>query len=288
MRILLEGSPPGGVSDLQKWCVAQIVAAGGDVRYVAVREDAPTGYKKRYRFVHAKFGIVDGRTAMVGTDNFNRDSMPMPSRSPVGGRRGVYLFTDAPPVIATLARIFSGDWAPDIFMDIRSYAAADPRFGGPPADFVLPEPSSYPVGKAPFGEAVSFTGLSRFVVMSAPENALRPDGGLHALLARTGPGDEIAVTQLYENKNWGSTTSNPIADPNPRLELLIDSARRGARVRLLLDNYFDDGEALRSNRATVAYVEAVAAAEEPRSLCASGQSDPWRHSCQSRAGTGGW
>ncbi len=52
-----------------------------------------------------------------------------------------------------------------------------------------------------------------------------------------------------------------MADPNPRLEALIDAARRGARVRLLLDSFFDDGDDLRSNRATVDYVRAIAAAE---------------------------
>ena len=92
-------------------------------------------------------------------------------------------------------------------------------------------------------------------------NALRPDTGLHALLARAGAGDEILLMQLYENRNWGDTTSNPIADPNPRLQALIDAARRGARVRVLLDSYFDDAQALRSNQATVDYLGLVAKAE---------------------------
>ncbi len=36
---------------------------------------------------------------------------------------------------------------------------------------------------------------------------------------------------------------------------------RGAHVRIVLDSYFDDAEALRSNRATVDYVRTVAEAE---------------------------
>jgi cardiolipin synthase A/B len=42
---------------------------------------------------------------------------------------------------------------------------------------------------------------------------------------------------------------------------LIAAARRGARVRLLLDRLYDDPKSLRSNRATVEYVNAIAAAE---------------------------
>jgi phosphatidylserine/phosphatidylglycerophosphate/cardiolipin synthase-like enzyme len=66
---------------------------------------------------------------------------------------------------------------------------------------------------------------------------------------------------MYEDKFWGESSSNPIADPNPRLEAVIAAARRGARVRLLLDSYFDDPEQLRSNQATVDYVRTIAAAE---------------------------
>lgn len=261
VRILLEGSPPGGISDLQKWCVAQVAAAGGDVRYLAVAAGAPNGYKKRYRFLHAKYGVVDGRLALVGSDNFNLDSMPAPAATPVGGRRGFYLVTDAAAVVAELQRLFAADWAPERFLDLRPYDPADPKYGGPPADFVLPAPPVYSVAEAPFATAVVAQGTGRFVVVSAPENALRPDAALFALLARTGPGDEILLMQLYENKHWGETTSNPVADPNPRLQALLAAARRGVRVHLLLDSFFDDAEALRSNQATVEYVQAVAAAE---------------------------
>ena len=61
-----------------------------------------------------------------------------------------------------------------------------------------------------------------------------------------------------EHKCWGDGDSNPIADPNPRLQLLIDAARRGAKVRVLLDSFFDEPEANRSNQATVEYLETVA------------------------------
>lgn len=64
-----------------------------------------------------------------------------------------------------------------------------------------------------------------------------------------------------EHKYWGYADSNPIADPNPRLEALIAAARRGAMVRVLLDSYFDNAEALRSNRATVDYLNALAQRE---------------------------
>lgn len=43
--------------------------------------------------------------------------------------------------------------------------------------------------------------------------------------------------------------------------MLVAAARRGAKVRVLLDSFFDDGEALRSNRATADYLNTLAATE---------------------------
>ena len=222
---------------------------------------APTGYRKRYRFNHAKYAVIDGQRVFVGTDNFNLDSVPLPAAIAVGGRRGVYLFTDAAIVVGTLQRIFTVDWGDGRFLDVRPFEPGHPKYGGPPADFVLPPAPVYPVTVAPFVAPVSASGVGRFVVGSAPENAVRGDDGLHGLIARTGAGDELLVTQLYENKNWGDTFSNPVADPNLRLEALLAAARRGAVVRILLDSYFDEPEELRSNHATMEYVRAVAAAE---------------------------
>ena len=261
VRLLLEGGPPGGVSDLQRWCVRRLAAAGAEVRYLASAAGAPPGYDPRYRYTHAKFGVMDGNKAFIGSENFSWDAMPVEASAPAGGRRGFYLLTDAAPVVQALSHIFDQDWAPDRFLDLEPYAPAHPKYGDPPAGYVLPPPPVYEVESAPFAQPVAAQGQARFIVASAPENALRPDDGLHALLQRAGLGDEILLAQLYEHKYWGDADSNPIADPNPRLQLLIDAARRGAHVRLLLDSYFDDPQNPRSNRATVDYVRAIAAAE---------------------------
>ena len=45
----------------------KLAAHGADIRYLAVAGDAPAGYKRRYRYLHAKYGIIDGRLALVGT-----------------------------------------------------------------------------------------------------------------------------------------------------------------------------------------------------------------------------
>ena len=261
VRLLLDGAPPGGISDLQKWCVSQIAQSGADVRYLALADDAPNGYKRRFRFTHAKYGIFDDRLVFVGTENFTFDAMPETEQAPVGGRRGFYLLLDAAGVASALSRIFNADWRPTVFADLRPYEPEHPKYGAPPPEFVLPAPPIYAVEDSPFGALLQVTGNAEYAVASAPENAMRPDVGILALFAQTGAGDEITMMQLYENKYFGESQSNPIADPNPRLEAAINAARRGARVRLLLDSYFDEPDSLRSNAATVEYVRSIALSE---------------------------
>ena len=286
LRLLLEGAPPGGIDELERWSLAQIAAAGGEVRFMDVVDEAEEnglkGYRVRYRYLHSKFAVIDGETerahAFIGTDNFNYDSVPLPNGmeanredededEAIGGRRGVYLFTDAAPVVEALADIFAADWQPDRFLDLRPFdATPHPDGDGPPADFdvntEIAERFLWDAAAAPFANPVAHSGPTRFSLISAPENALNPEGGLLALIGRAGAGDEILLTQLYEHKQWGDSTSNPVADPNPRLQAIVEAARRGATVRLLLDSFFDDAQALRSNRATAAYLNQVAQSEE--------------------------
>jgi phosphatidylserine/phosphatidylglycerophosphate/cardiolipin synthase-like enzyme len=261
VRLLLEGGPPGGITDFQRWCVRLMAQAGVDVRYLDAQEDAPRGLQPRYRYVHAKYGVVDSTLVLVGSENFSWDAMPVHSGATVGGRRGAYLISEAPAVAQLFATLFARDWAPDRFSDLQPYVPTHAQYGDPTPGYVPPAPPQYEVELAPFATSASSSGEMRFQVIAAPENALHPYAGLHALIRQAGAGDELYLVQLYEHKFWGDSTSNVIADPNPRLQMLIDAARRGATVRVLLDSFFDEPEALRSNQATVEYLAAIAAAE---------------------------
>ena len=136
VRLMLEGSPVGGITDMQRWCVAQIAEAGGEVRYMAAMESAPRGYQPRYRYSHAKYGIIDGVKSFVGSENLTWDSAPVTATNS-GGRRGYYLFTDAHIAAEGLSQIFEADWQPHAFLDLRPFEADHAIFGAPPEDFAL-------------------------------------------------------------------------------------------------------------------------------------------------------
>lgn len=258
VELLLEGAPPGGISDQQRWVVQQIATAGGQVYYI--RSNRPD--HRRYKYQHAKFWVLDGDIALIGSENINADAFPDdPKSDGTIGRRGVYLMTDAPSIVAQLGEIMDADIAPGVHGDIWTWEASDASLGAPPAGFVPSYDSGgsfYPV-QAP--QPLSVTGTFPFQLIHAPEQALRDRDSLLGLVNRAGPGDTVLVEQMYEHLYWGATGSNIADDPNPRLEAYLAAARRGATVRVLLDSYFDDLGSPRSNLRTVEYLNATAAAE---------------------------
>ena len=262
MEILLEGSPPGGVSEQQRWLVQKIVEAGGRVYYL--RSSSTADIHDRYTYQHGKFWVLDGGTALIGSENVNTEAFPDDDKSDgTFGRRGAYLVTDAPSVVAELSAIMDADIAPGVHQDVWVWDPADPTLGALPAGFVPSYDSGgnlYPVQKpAP----LVTQGVFNFQLIHSPEQALRDQDSLLGLVNRAGADDTILVEQLYENLYWGAEASNLAADPNPRLLAYIAAARRGAKVRVLLDAYFDnqDLKIPRSNLRTVEYLTAVAQAE---------------------------
>lgn len=253
VTVLLEGDPVGGITDQERYVCQQLAAAGGSCWFM-IRDDV-LHIQDRYRYLHSKFAIVDGRRVIVSSENISPNSLPADDKSDgTWGRRGVLLITGAPAVVSRFQAIFADDLDPAAHHDLRPWLAADPVYGAPPAWFQPLTATGGTTYTVRFPQAATFTGTFAFEVLQAPENSLRDRGGLLGLLRRAGAGDTILVQQLSERPHWGPAGSNPVEDPNPRLDAYLDAARRGARVRLLLDSHFEDEESTVGNRATCAYV----------------------------------
>ncbi len=259
VHILLEGTPSGGIRDVQRWITQHIVAAGGQVYYMVNDRNYA---RDRYRFQHAKLMIFDGRVVYIGSENPTADSMPDDDkRNGTWGRRGVGLLTDAPGVVARAQALVAADLDPAHHADIFAWDAADPVYGPPPEGYTPPASQDGTLYPVRFATPLALYGTFAFEVVQSPETSLRADAGLLPMIARAGAGDTVLVEQLYEHRHWGPVSSTPADDPNPRLEAYLAAARRGARVRVLLDRYFDDPSSPRSNAATVAYLNELARQE---------------------------
>ena len=265
---LLDGGPPGGLSDQERYVCAQLAAAGGTCWFMT--GDDARHIHSRYRYLHAKYLVIDDHIAVVSSENFSRDSLPDDDKADgTWGRRGVMLLTDARAVAAYLADLFAAD-LDTAHADLRRWSAADPVYGAPPAGFVPITASGGISYTVRFPEPAVFYGTHRFEIIQSPENSLRATDGLLALMGRAGPGDTLLLEQLAERPHWGTSGSTAAADPNPRLEAALVAARRGADVALLLDSFFDDAGSVVSNVATCAAVNDAAAREGLRLRCETG------------------
>jgi hypothetical protein len=211
----------------------------------------------RYRFQHAKILLVDGQRVLIGSENLNPTSMPADDKGDgTAGRRGVYLITDAPGVVSHVQALMQADIDPVHHGDLVTCQDTPVLcIGSPP----LSEPNwtSYTVA---FSEPLTVQGEFAFEIVQSPENGLRTVDGLLGLLGRAGEGDTILVEQLYEHLSWGPAEGTPEIDPNLRLEAYLDAARRGAKVRILLNSY-TFADYYNENRDTVDHLRSIAGAE---------------------------
>src|SRR2546425_3381313 len=104
VRVLLDGSPVGGVDDDEHRVVGGLLAAGVEVRWLAGGPEVV----KRYRYLHAKYSIVDGRVAWIGSGNFGNAGVP-PYRA---GNRGRAVLVDDPDLSEPLPDVFGEDLDP--------------------------------------------------------------------------------------------------------------------------------------------------------------------------------
>ncbi|MBN1812554.1 MAG: lamin tail domain-containing protein, partial [Anaerolineae bacterium] len=260
VTILLEGEPVGGVTDQEKWICQQIENAGGQVYFMY--NDEATDVHDRYTYQHGKWMILDEDRLLTGSENLNYSSMPADDKlDGTEGNRGVWLITNAPGAVAHALDVFRHDLDPADHRDLFRWTAGDPTYGAPPAGFGPDYGSGGNFYQVQFPTPLTTSGTFAFEMVQSPDNSLRDVDSLLGIVARAGSGDTVLVEQLYEYTYWGPTASNPADDPNPRLEEYVDAARRGAKVRILLDSAWDDPGDVRGNSATCVYVNGIATAE---------------------------
>ena len=240
VRILLEGGPVGGVDEREWAGLGILTAAGGDVRLLA--DDPANGTLARYRFLHAKYAVVDGRVVVAGSENWGEHGFP-PARTT--GNRGWQLAVEDPGLAAYIEELFAGDFDPRR-RDSRPFRETDPYLF---ASNETPSTGLYP---RPIPSA-RHTGRFSVTPVIAPEHAIREDALLGVLgsAARS-----IDIEAFYVSRDW-------VARPNPYLEAAIAAARRGVEVRLLLDGtwYNVEGDDPVDNDDTAAYVNGLARKE---------------------------
>ena len=256
VTVLLEGGPVGGVDDQELWACQKLHATGKGLCYFMVNSDTLRIYD-RYTFLHAKFMIVDRERVLLGSQNLTHTSLPGDDKgNGTGGSRGAVLAMDAAGIVTRAVEVFEADCDPDNHQDISLWGPDNALgYGAPPPDFAPHTGGDWMTYTVQFSQPLTVTA-DWFELVTAPEAALRSGDGLLGLIAQAGAGDGVYIEQLYEYADWGDAVSAP----NLRLEAYIDAARRGARVRILLNggNFGIEELSLTKNVEAAAYVNAIA------------------------------
>ncbi|MFN2134756.1 MAG: lamin tail domain-containing protein [Candidatus Promineifilaceae bacterium] len=266
--LLLEGGPVGGINDHERAICRDLEQAGGRCWFMISAADEDV--YDRYQYMHGKYLIIDSTVAVVSSENFSPASMPYDDKEDgTWGRRGIVLMTDAPAVVRRLEDVFDDDLDPAHHQDILRWQSDHPTYGLPQAGYVPIQASGGVTYTVRFPHPVSFKDAGYFTLHQAPENMLRNVDGILGVIGRAGEGDTVLAQQLQERPHWGAANSDPSMDPNVRLEAMLAAARRGARVRFLLDSYYDVTSSPVSNAATCARLEAIAQVEQLQLECIS-------------------
>ena len=204
VRVLLEGSPVGGVDEDEQRLVAYLVDAGVQVRSLSGGLDAV----KRYRYLHAKYAVVDGAAVLVSSENFGDSGFPSAGGS---GNRGWSAIVEDRALAGQLWEVFEDDFDPS-----RPDSVPETGERGVP-------PETPPV--VPPWSPTASGGALAVQLLVGPDNVLT-DRGVLGLLASAR--ERVRIEAFYADDPWGSR-------PSPLLEAAFAAARRGVSVRLLLD-----------------------------------------------------
>ena len=211
VRVLLDGAPVGGIEDAEHRVVGGLLAAGVEVRWLAGGPDIV----KRYRYLHAKYAVVDARAAWIGSENFGDAGFPEERR----GNRGWSVIAEDEGVASALRIVFEADFDVRRRDSIAATETMQQRLPLPP-----------PVAERSSAEVTSVQA-GRLVL--APDTALDTDGILGLFGCAT---HRLSIEAFYLDDVWRG-------GPNPFLEAAFAAAHRGVSVRILLDGSWASVEA---------------------------------------------
>jgi phosphatidylserine/phosphatidylglycerophosphate/cardiolipin synthase-like enzyme len=207
VQILLEGQPVGGLSAAAKGIESQIASAmhgASSADHLFVME----GKKRRFHYDHAKYVVIDHQAVLIGSENYSPTGNP--EEGTLGNRGWEVLIHDA-DLAGQFERMFSQD-AVTSFGDIQEVHAMNPN---------VVTPTSPLLGTADLPTATA----SQAVMIASPDSSL--PGMEDAIRSAT---QSIDIEQMTFDSEWTGGNSNPL------LTDLLDAAKRGVQIRVLLND----------------------------------------------------
>jgi cardiolipin synthase len=221
--LLLEGNPIGGVNDEELYIAEKIAERGGNVRFA---------YDPYIN--HAKYAVIDSETTMIMTENWKNTGIPYDNTF---GNRGWGIVIRDRDVADYFKEVFLDD-----FQRGKEHLPAGLKTKSMSRD--IPQSAYMPVFE-PLTLNCNFTLLP----VLAPDTAMSNDTILGAI---SDAEESILVQQFSTGRFWAD-------EDNPFILALIEAARRGCKVKVLLDSKYLEGK--NNNDEVVSWLKEVAEEE---------------------------
>lgn len=258
VEILQEGQPVGGISpeaiDIQKKIV-KAMQANSDSQihgYWVMTSETEKG-KRRFRYNHAKYIIIDEKGVMVGSENYSPSGQPEPGST--SGTRGWQTFIYDEQMAQNFIRIFRKDANTshgDIITLYQPGKGKLPKILGTVSDWLGSMQNTANNIKNRFAWMLS--DEPKTLTADNIEFLTSPDSSLVGLLAFIESAQETLDIQLMSfNPMWGKT-----GERSPLLNALISAAKRGVKIRLLVNDSTVWGASEEGDQKMLALIEAAA------------------------------
>jgi phosphatidylserine/phosphatidylglycerophosphate/cardiolipin synthase-like enzyme len=232
IRILISGNLIGGLGESAKQIILRLMKAGISIYFYA--PDISGVKNRRYNFIHAKYIIIDQRTVIMASENLSLEGLPV---HPSFGNRGWLVSITNKKLGTFMQKVFSDDCDPNhqdiISLDNINLAASNNTRTPNTRARKKISTGDYELAKAPL-RLNSSRYTTKVEVILSPDNSLNEKTGIIGAINKAR--DSILIEQLRLDKYWGKKLSQ---SPNLILSALINAAKRGVKIRILLDgNYY--------------------------------------------------
>ncbi len=227
VRVLVEGEPVGGLSRMSHAVIRSLLGAmqgaqprsGASTVYLMTRKASTQ--PRRFAFDHAKYLVVDETTVLVSSENFSFGAHP---QAGLVGNRGWHVAIQDAGLAAQMLALFNSDADPsqgDV-LDLRRSALP------PPSDRV---DNSKP--EAPRTAPALPVGSGQ---IDAVHLVTSPDSRQGLLEFIRSAKKSVALEFMSLPATWTGEVRGQAASENPILTELLAAARRGVKVRVLLND----------------------------------------------------
>ncbi len=231
VTILLEGQPVGGIGEdgiqIRDLIIASMNRSPLPHKFLIMSSKTPEGARtRRFRYDHAKYIIVDGTSLLVGSENYSSSGHPAEGSK---GTRGWETLIHDKAMASSFLKIFKTDSSTE-HGDVFMLSNSRPRSG-------IPFLGQW---EQDLAELTSFSGINTYSKPAEPMTfevptigqLTSPNTSLSGLLNFIKSAKKTLDLELMSfSYRWGNT-----GNVSPLFSAVVDAARRGVQVRVLLND----------------------------------------------------